>query len=62
MSSPPQLIARTGELSPPRRLDLRTVAGAALAVLLLRLILGVWALPASALYPDNPLEQQVIRV
>ncbi len=59
MSSPPQLIARTGELSPPRRLDLRTVAGAALAVLLLRLILGVWALPASALYPDNPLEQQV---
>jgi hypothetical protein len=41
------------------RADLRTLAGAALAVLLLRVVLGLWALPISALFPDNPLEAQV---
>jgi hypothetical protein len=41
------------------RIDLRRIGVAALLVLLLRVALGLWALPASAFYPDNPLEEQV---
>ncbi len=43
----------------PWRFDLRTLAGAALAVLLLRVLLGLWVLPVSAAYPETELEQQV---
>ena len=42
-----------------RRIDLRKIAHAALVVLLLRVALGLLALPVSALFPDNPLEEQV---
>jgi hypothetical protein len=42
-----------------RRIDLRKITHAALVVLLLRVALGLLALPVSALFPDNPLEQQV---
>lgn len=39
--------------------DLRRLAGAALVVLALRLVIGLWMLPVSADWPDTPLEQQV---
>ena len=42
-----------------RRIDLRKISDAVLMVLLLRLVLGLMALPVSALFPDNPLEKQV---
>jgi hypothetical protein len=42
-----------------RRIDLRNILDAGLVVLLLRIVLGLLALPVSALYPDNPLEDQV---
>jgi hypothetical protein len=42
-----------------RRLDPRNIFDAVLIVLLLRVALGLLALPVSALYPDNPLEEQI---
>jgi hypothetical protein len=41
------------------QLDLRSIAGAAAAVLLLRIVLGLWVLPTSAANPGWPLEAQV---
>ncbi|HJZ45551.1 MAG TPA: mannosyltransferase family protein [Roseiflexaceae bacterium] len=41
------------------RIDLRKIKDAALVVALLRVVLGLWALPISALYPDNQLETQI---
>jgi hypothetical protein len=41
------------------RIDLRNIRDSGLVVLLLRVVLGLLALPVSALFPDNPLEQQV---
>jgi hypothetical protein len=40
-------------------INLRVLAGAGLTVLLLRVVLGLWALPTSAAYPDSLLERQV---
>jgi len=42
-----------------RRIDPRNIIDTVLIVLLLRVALGLLALPVSALYPDNPLEEQV---
>lgn len=41
------------------RLDLRTPFGAALAILVLRLVLGLWALPISARFPETNLEKTI---
>lgn len=48
-----------GSTSGHRRIDLRKIGDAALVVLVLRLALGLLALPISALFPDNRLEEQV---
>jgi hypothetical protein len=42
-----------------RRVDLGKIKDVALVVLLLRLVFGLWALPISAVYPDNALEARV---
>lgn len=44
---------------PLRHTGLRSIVGAAVAVLLLRIILGLWALPTSAAFPETELEQTV---
>jgi hypothetical protein len=60
MATQSQTIAATDELSIHRpRIDLRQITAAALVVVVLRVALGLWVLPASAIYPDNPLEEQV---
>jgi hypothetical protein len=42
-----------------RRIDLRKIGDAVLVVMVLRVALGLLALPISALFPDNRLEEQV---
>lgn len=41
------------------RIDLRTIWGAVVAVLLLRVAFGLFALPISAIFPNQPLEYEV---
>lgn len=59
MTTRPQSISVSSPELLLRRIDLRTITGATLAVLLLRFIYLLWALPISAAFPYTQLEQQV---
>ena len=53
--SPP----KTAPVAPKPKFNLRTFGGALGAILLLRVILGLWALPISARFPETMLEKRI---